>query len=201
VQVNACGVCRTDLHLIEGELPDPPLPMIPGHQIVGTVAECGASARRFTIGERVGIPWLHQTCGTCMYCVNGQENLCDHARFTGYTAQGGYAEYVTVPEDFAIRLPTNFSDTEVAPLLCAGIVGYRSLRLSNLQPGERLGLYGFGGSAHICLQVARHWGCAGANLALSQLKSSAIQGAAVLKIRRLGQPAQRFNSAFDKLVR
>jgi propanol-preferring alcohol dehydrogenase len=159
VKIHACGVCHTDLHLVEGELPNPQLPIIPGHQIVGTVAEYGEGVTRFPVGARVGIPWLHQTCGYCEYCLMGMENLCLFAKFTGYTAQGGYAEYVAVPEDFAIPLPETFSDVEVAPLLCAGIVGYRSLRLSDLQPGERLGLYGYGASAHICLQVARFWKC------------------------------------------
>lgn len=159
VRVKACGVCHTDLHLIEGELTDPVLPIIPGHQIVGEVVETGREATRFTIGARVGIPWLHHTCGVCQFCRNGQENLCESATFTGYTAQGGYAEYTTIHEDYAVPLPGGLSDAGAAPLLCAGIVGYRSLRLSDLQPGEKLGLYGFGSSAHICTQIARHWGC------------------------------------------
>jgi propanol-preferring alcohol dehydrogenase len=159
VQIHVCGVCHTDLHLVEGELPDPALPVIPGHQIIGQVSAVGEGCTRFRPGARVGIPWLHETCGQCRYCRAGQENLCESARFTGYTAQGGYAEYTTVPEAFAVPVPDSFSDVDAAPLLCAGIVGYRSLRLADLQPGERLGLYGFGGSAHICIQVARHWGC------------------------------------------
>jgi propanol-preferring alcohol dehydrogenase len=159
VQIHVCGVCHTDLHLVEGELPDPALPVIPGHQIIGHVVAAGEGCTRFRPGARVGIPWLHETCGQCRYCRAGQENLCESARFTGYTAQGGYAEYTTVPEAFAVPVPDSFSDVDAAPLLCAGIVGYRSLRLADLQPGERLGLYGFGGSAHICIQVARHWGC------------------------------------------
>jgi propanol-preferring alcohol dehydrogenase len=159
VQIHVCGVCHTDLHLVEGELPDPVLPVIPGHQIVGEVVAVGEGCTRFRPGARVGIPWLHETCGQCRYCQRGQENLCESARFTGYTAQGGYAEYTTVPEDFAVALPDSFSDVDAAPLLCAGIVGYRSLRLADLQHGERLGLYGFGGSAHIGIQVARYWGC------------------------------------------
>ncbi|MBZ0280619.1 MAG: zinc-dependent alcohol dehydrogenase family protein [Anaerolineae bacterium] len=159
VKVHACGVCHTDLHVVEGELPNPRLPIIPGHQIVGTVAELGECTSRFSIGTRVGIPWLHEACGQCSYCRRGLENLCEFARFTGYTAHGGYAEYVTAPEVFAVSLPDTFSDTEVAPLLCAGNVGYRSLKLSEVQPGERLGLYGFGASAHICLQIARYWNC------------------------------------------
>lgn len=159
VKVLACGVCHTDLHVVEGELPNPALPVIPGHEIVGVVEAVGEGVTRFQPGTRAGIPWLHQTCGTCEYCRSGQENLCDNAQFTGYTARGGYADYTTVPEAFAVALLERFSDEEAAPLLCAGIVGYRSLKLSDVQPGERLGLYGFGGSAHICIQVARHWGC------------------------------------------
>lgn len=159
VKVHACGVCHTDLHVVEGELPEPELPLIPGHQIIGIVEETGNAATRFKPGDRIGIPWLHESCGECEYCLQGLENLCEKARFTGYTAQGGYSEYTTVHEDFAVPIPEQFSDIEAAPLLCAGIVGYRSLRLSDLKPGERLGLYGFGGSAHICIQVARYWAC------------------------------------------
>lgn len=159
VRVRVCGVCHTDLHVVEGELPAPKLPLIPGHQIVGTVEMTGDGASRFQRGARVGIPWLYETDGTCIYCQHGQENLCDQAHFTGYSADGGYADYVTVPENFAVPIPERFSDVEAAPLLCAGIVGYRSLRLSDVEPGERLGLYGFGASAHICIQVARYWSC------------------------------------------
>ncbi len=159
VQVNACGVCHTDLHLVEGELPSPALPVIPGHQIVGIVKEISEGVTRFQPESRVGVPWLHQTCGHCSFCLSGQENLCENALFTGYTAQGGYAEFVTVPEDFAVPIPENFSDIEAAPLLCAGIVGYRSVRVSDLKPVDRLGLYGFGASASIALQVARYWNC------------------------------------------
>lgn len=159
VRVLACGVCHTDLHLVEGELPNPHLPMIPGHEIVGVVEAVGANATRFQVGARVGIPWLHKTCGACEFCQRGQENLCEQASFTGYTAQGGYAEYTTVHEDFAVFIPEKFSPVEAASLLCAGIVGYRSLKLSDVQPGARLGLYGFGASAHLCIQAARYWGC------------------------------------------
>jgi propanol-preferring alcohol dehydrogenase len=159
VKINTCGVCHTDLHVIEGELPHPKLPLIPGHQIVGIVEEAGKEIARFRAGSRVGIPWLHETDGVCEFCRRGQENLCEKALFTGYTADGGYAEYTTVREDFAVPIPEQFSDVEAAPLLCAGIVGYRSLRLADLQPGERLGLYGFGASAHLCIQVARYWDC------------------------------------------
>jgi propanol-preferring alcohol dehydrogenase len=159
VRMLACGVCHTDLHVVEGELPDPKLPVIPGHEVVGVVEARGTGTTRFKPGDRIGIPWLHWSDQTCVYCQHGQENLCDAALFTGYTANGGYAEYVTAHEDYAVAIPERFSDAEAAPLLCAGIVGYRSLRLSDLQHGERLGLYGFGASAHLCIQVARHWGC------------------------------------------
>jgi propanol-preferring alcohol dehydrogenase len=152
-------MCHTDLHVVEGELPNPKLPLIPGHEVVGTVAEVGHGVTRFPVGVRVGIPWLHKTDLSCEYCLRGQENLCDSALFTGYTANGGYAEYTLAHQDFAVPIPEQFSDVDAAPLLCAGIVGYRSLRLSDLLSGERLGLYGFGGRAHLCIQVARYWGC------------------------------------------
>ena len=159
VRVHVCGICRTDLHTVEGELPLPRLPLVPGHQIVGVVDAVGAGVRQFHEGDRVGIPWLHWTCGKCFYCKKGEENLCDHARFTGYHVHGGYAEWTVVDESFAYRLPQNFSDLEAAPLLCAGIIGYRSLKLSRVKSGDRLGLWGFGSSAHIVLQVAKHMGC------------------------------------------
>ena len=159
LRVTACGLCHTDLHTLEGELPLPRLPVILGHQIVGGVEARGPNATRFSPGERVGVPWLHETCGKCDACRRGDENLCDSARFTGYHVDGGYAQFATVPERFAHRLPDRFGDAEAAPLLCAGIIGYRALRLSDLRPGERLGLFGFGASAHLAIQVARHWGC------------------------------------------
>ena len=159
VRVHACGICRTDLHIVEGELPLRKRPLIPGHQIAGAVDAVGAGVRQFHEGDRVGVPWLYSTCGECVYCQKGLENLCDRARFTGYDVDGGYAEAMIVAESFAYLLPTGFSDLQAAPLLCAGIVGYRSFRLSNAQPGERVGLYGFGASAHLILQVAHHLGC------------------------------------------
>ncbi len=159
VRIAACGVCHTDLHIVEGDLKLPTLPIVPGHQIVGAVDAVGAGAKRFGEGDRVGIPWLHSTCGQCRYCRKGLENLCEKASFTGFHVDGGYAETTVVHEDFAYPLPGNFSDLEAAPLLCAGIIGYRSLRLSGVESGDRLGLYGFGGSAHIVLQLARHRGC------------------------------------------
>lgn len=159
ILVNICGVCHTDLHTVEGELPEVKLPVIPGHQIVGTVEKLGEGAARFTNGDRVGVAWLYSTCGKCRYCRNDRENLCENARFTGYSADGGYAEYMVIPEKFAYRIPEIFSDEEASPLLCAGIIGYRALRLSQIKPGQRLGLYGFGASAHVAIQVAVHWGC------------------------------------------
>ena len=158
VRVNACGVCRTDLHVIEGELPPRLSPIIPGHQVVGVVERCHAAASRYRAGERVGIAWLHRTDGICEYCRSGRENLCDQPEFTGYTRNGGFSEYITVPELFAYSIPDALADFEAAPLLCAGIIGFRCLRISEVKPSGRLGLYGFGAAAHIAIQVARHWG-------------------------------------------
>ncbi len=155
VRVAACGICRTDLHVIEGDLPPRRMPVVPGHQVVGRVERAGAAATRFRPGDRVGIAWLRRTCGTCAWCRSGRENLCERAEFTGWTADGGYADFALVPEAWAYRVPEVFGDAEAAPLLCAGIIGYRALRLAALPPGGRLGLYGFGSSAHITLQVAR----------------------------------------------
>ena len=159
VKIHVCGVCRTDLHVVEGELPDVALPLIPGHQAVGTVVQVGAKVLEIKEGDRVGIAWLQDTCGRCEFCTSGRENLCLQASFTGYQVDGGYAEYAVVPAQFAYPIPSVFSDEEAAPLLCAGIIGYRALRLSGIKPGQRLGLYGFGASAHIAIQIARHWGC------------------------------------------
>jgi propanol-preferring alcohol dehydrogenase len=159
LRVRACGVCHTDLHLVEGEIATPKLPVVPGHQIIGRVDALGEGVTRFTVGDRAGVPWLYSTCGQCNYCLRGLENLCDNARFTGQHADGGFAEYMVVPADFAYPIPMGFPDDQAAPLLCAGIIGYRSLRLSEIQPGGWLGLYGFGASAHVTIQVARHWDC------------------------------------------
>lgn len=157
VRVRVCGVCRTDLHVIEGELPPRKSPIIPGHQIVGIVKELGEDARRFWTGARVGVPWLHSTDQACDYCRAGVENLCDHPTLTGYTVDGGYAEYVVAPENFVYSIPESFPDEQAAPLLCAGIIGFRSLRLSGIRRGGRLAFYGFGSAAHVAIQVARHW--------------------------------------------
>jgi propanol-preferring alcohol dehydrogenase len=160
VRVSACATCRTDLHVIEGDLNPRRMPIIPGHQIVGIVEALGAGARRFRGGERVGIAWLRSTCGACRFCKAGRENLCEESTYTGWTHNGGYAEQCCVPEAFAYAIPSAFDDAEAAPLLCAGIIGYRALKRSQVPHGGRLALYGFGSSAHITLQVARHWGCA-----------------------------------------
>ncbi|MHB9864072.1 zinc-binding alcohol dehydrogenase family protein [Streptomyces sp. YIM S03343] len=154
VHVRACGVCRTDLHVTEGDLPVHRPGVTPGHEVVGTVAATGAAVTGFAVGDRVGVAWLRHTDGTCAYCRRGAENLCPASRYTGWDADGGYAEYTTVPADFAHRLPAGLDDVALAPLLCAGIIGHRALRRTALPPGGRLGLYGFGGSAHLCAQVA-----------------------------------------------
>jgi alcohol dehydrogenase, propanol-preferring len=157
VRVKYCGVCRTDLHVVEGELPPRKSPVIPGHQVVGVVEKFGTGTQKFGVGARVGIAWLHHTDGTCQYCRSGAENLCDNPAFTGYSVDGGYAEYVVAPQDFVYAIPEQFPDEQAAPLLCAGIIGFRSLRLSGIQPGGKLGFYGFGAAAHVAIQVARHW--------------------------------------------
>jgi propanol-preferring alcohol dehydrogenase len=156
VKVAACAVCRTDLHVIDGELPNPKLPLIPGHEVVGRVEAVGVEVNNFRIGDRVGIPWLGWTCGECEYCRSARENLCERARFTGYTIDGGYAEFTAAEARFAFRIPDAFDDVSAAPLLCAGLIGYRSLRKAG--DAKRLGLYGFGAAAHIVAQVARYEG-------------------------------------------
>ncbi len=159
VKVSACAICRTDLHVIEGDLPVRRMPLIPGHQAVGTVDAAGAGASRFPRGARVGIAWLARTCGECAFCASDRENLCDRPVFTGYHRDGGFAEYAVVPEAFAYPLPTAFRDAEAAPLLCAGIIGFRALRRADLPRGGTLAIYGFGSSAHIVIQIALHRGC------------------------------------------
>ena len=156
IQVNACGVCRTDLHIADGDLPNPKLPLVLGHEIVGTVTALGSGVSRFHVGDRVGVPWLGWTCGECGYCRGGRENLCDKATFTGYNLDGGYAEFAVANAAFAFALPEGIGDTETAPLLCAGMIGYRALVATG--PAERLGVYGFGAAGHIVGQVARHQG-------------------------------------------
>src|SRR5436190_5108401 len=156
LKVKACGVCRTDLHVVDGELPPPKPLIVPGHEIVGEVVASGQGANRFAVGDRVGVPWLGGACGDCKYCTSGRENLCDRARFTGYTLDGGYAEYALANEDYCFAIPAEFADEQAAPLLCAGLIGYRSLKM--VGDPERLGIYGFGAAAHIIAQIARWQG-------------------------------------------
>jgi propanol-preferring alcohol dehydrogenase len=156
VRMRACGVCRTDLHVVDGELEGTRVPIVPGHQIVGTVVDVGEGVEGIAVGDRVGIPWLGFTCGTCAYCQSGRENLCPNARFTGHSIDGGFAEYAAADARYVFTLPSGYGDAEAAPLLCAGLIGYRSYRMAG--PARRLGLYGFGAAAHILAQVARHEG-------------------------------------------
>lgn len=158
LKISVCGVCRTDLHIVEGELPAHKMPIIPGHQIVGRVDKLGEKVTRYKIGERLGVPWLYKTCGQCPYCKREKENLCANAMFTGYDADGGFAEYVVVKEESAYYLPENYTDNEVAPLLCAGVIGYQAFKATGLKNSGRLGLFGFGSSAHILLQVCNYLG-------------------------------------------
>lgn len=157
VRINACGICRTDLHVVEGELEPHQPAIIPGHQIVGVIERVADQSSRYLPGTRVGIPWLHRTCGQCAYCLSGRENLCDKPEFTGYTRNGGFAEYTVADEDFVYPLPEGFDDLQAAPLLCAGIIGFRCLRVSGISSGANLGIYGFGAAGHVCIQVARDW--------------------------------------------
>jgi propanol-preferring alcohol dehydrogenase len=156
ISVRACAVCRTDLHVVDGELPDPKLPLVPGHEIIGTVVEKGESVDRFAIGDRVGVPWLGWTCGVCEYCRSGRENLCDRARFTGYQIDGGYAELTVADQHYCFAIDPRYGDVEAAPLMCAGLIGYRTLRMAG--DGQLIGIYGFGAAAHIVAQVIRHQG-------------------------------------------
>ncbi len=158
LKVLASGICRTDLHIIEGDIQPAQIPLTPGHQVVGEVVAIGTEVKGWILGERAGIPWLHHACKTCSYCLQGEENLCRNAKFTGFHVDGGYSEFILAEADYALKIPHGMANEQVAPLLCAGIVGYRSLHKSDLQPGERLGLAGFGASAHLVIQVAVHWG-------------------------------------------
>ena len=159
VRVRCCAVCRTDLHVIEGDLPTAKLPVIPGHQVVGIVDQLGPGCTRLKVGDRIGIPWLRHTCGRCRFCTTGRENLCPFSRYTGYHADGGYAQLAVVPEDFAYLIPAGFDDIHASPLLCGGIIGYRALKRTHIRPGDRLLLIGFGSSAHVVLQIAVRRGC------------------------------------------
>lgn len=186
VAVRVCGVCRTDLHVAEGDLPVHRSRVIPGHEVVAEIVEIGSAVAGFAVGDRVGIAWLRHTCGRCRFCTSERENLCPHSRYTGWDADGGYAEFCTVPADFAYPLPAGYTDDEIAPLLCAGIIGYRSLLRASLPPGGRLGIYGFGGSAHLTAQVALAQGAevhvmtrgAGARELALALGAASVQGAA-----------------------
>lgn len=159
IRVEVCAICRTDLHVVEGDLPPHRSPVVPGHQVVGEIVKRGPGTTRFALGDRVGVGWLYTSCGLCPFCRRGEENLCDAPRFTGYDVMGGYAEYLVAPEEFIYPIPPGVPSRQAAPLLCAGIIGYRALRKSGVRRGERLGLYGFGASAHVVIQIARHWGC------------------------------------------
>lgn len=159
IQVNVCGVCHTDLHTVEGEIVPPKFPIIPGHQVVGRVSAVGNDVIDWQVGDRVGVPWLYRACGVCAFCTHGEENLCEEAQFTGFHQNGGYAEVIVADAAYTLKIPDNISDELAAPLLCAGIIGYRSLHQADVHPGERLGLIGFGASAHLAIQVASYWGC------------------------------------------
>ncbi len=159
LKIRVCGVCHTDLHTVEGDIHPPRLPITVGHQVVGVVDKLGPGVTRLNLGDRVGVPWFYDACGQCEYCRRGEENLCPQARFTGFHVDGGYAEYMLAEARYALPIPPSMDDLHAAPLLCAGIIGYRALKRADLQPGERLGLFGFGASAHIAIQIARHWGC------------------------------------------
>lgn len=159
IKIFVCGICHTDLHIIEGELPLQKKPVIPGHQIIGVIDKIGKRVKKFKEGDRVGVPWLYHTCGNCYYCKNGMENLCEDAKFTGYHVDGGYSEYTIVSEDFAYKVPEEFPDEKAAPLFCAGVIGFRAFKLSNAKEGSILGLFGFGASAHIIIQVAKYLNC------------------------------------------
>lgn len=159
IKVKYCGVCHTDLHIVEGELKNPKLPLVPGHEIIGFVEKLGKNIKDMFKGDKIGIAWIHSSCNSCKYCLQDQENLCIKAKFTGYTADGGYAEYVKVPKSFAYKIPEGLGVIEAAPLMCAGVIGFRSYRLSNIKPGQKLGLFGFGASAHIVIQIAKKMDC------------------------------------------
>jgi propanol-preferring alcohol dehydrogenase len=159
IKINVCGACHTDLHTVEGDIHPPGLPITPGHQVVGIVDSLGDQVENLMVGDRVGVPWFYDACGICDFCKSGLENLCQEARFTGFHIDGGYAEYMLAESRYVLPIPDEISDEYAAPLLCAGIIGYRSLRKADVNPGERIGLFGFGASAHLTIQVARYWGC------------------------------------------
>jgi len=197
VRVRACGVCRTDLHLAEGDLPPRHHLVVPGHEVVGTVDRAGAECVRFAPGDRVGVPWLAHTCGVCRFCASGRENLCVSPAFTGWDIDGGYAEYVAVDENYAYPIPDRFTDEQAAPLLCAGIIGFRALRCANLPPGGRLGIYGFGGSAHLTAQIAL---AEGARLHVMTRSREARQLALDLGAHSVGEATERPPEPLDAAI-
>jgi alcohol dehydrogenase, propanol-preferring len=197
VAVRTCGVCRTDLHVAEGDLEPLRTGVVPGHEVVGVVDRVGEGATRFELGERVGIAWLRSTCGACRHCRRGAENLCPRPRFTGWSDDGGYAEHAVVPEDYAYRIPERFSDEEAAPLLCAGIIGFRALRRSGFAPGDRLGIYGFGGSAHLTAQVAL---ALGAELHVVTRGATGRELASRLGATWVGSPGERPPAALHAAI-
>jgi len=197
VRVSACGVCHTELDEIEGRL-EPRLPIIPGHEIVGRVDSLGSGVTKFKAGDRAGIAWIHSACGRCGFCQEGNENLCPEFEGTGCQANGGYAEYTVVSEDFAYLIPESFSDSQTAPLLCAGAIGFRDLRLSGVRPGQSLGLFGFGASAHIVIQVARYWGCEVYVFTRSEAHRNLAQRLGAAWVGTAGDnPPRRVNCAID----
>jgi len=184
IRVSACGLCRTDLHIIEGELAHPKLPLILGHQVVGQVMQVGPSVDKWKKGDRIGLPWLYKSCGHCAFCQLGQENLCDNALFTGYTADGVFCEYVIAPSDFVFLLPSHYSDTAMAPLLCAGMIGWRSLKMCG--EAKKIGFFGFGSSAHILVQIVNHQGDVSTLLHVQGIsKGSFLQKNGLLLFRKL----------------
>jgi propanol-preferring alcohol dehydrogenase len=197
LRVSACGVCHTELDEIEGRL-EPRLPVIPGHEIVGRVDSLGAGVTKFKVGDRAGIAWIYSACGRCGFCQEGNENLCPEFKGTGCQANGGYAEYTVVSEDFAYLIPEGFSDSQAAPLLCAGAIGFRDLRLSGVRPGQSLGLFGFGASAHVVIQVARYWGCEVYVFTRSEAHRNLAQRLGAVWVGAAGDdPPQRVNCAID----
>lgn len=197
VRVNVCAVCRTDLHVVEGDLAPRRSPVIPGHQVVGIVERTGPSASTFRVGDRVGIAWLHRTCGQCGFCRTGRENLCSRADFTGYSVDGGFAELVVAPEAFVYPLPAALPDEQAAPLLCAGIIGYRSLKFAGLRSGRHLGFFGFGGAAHLAIQTARH---AGARVSAITRDRARQESALALGAEWAGADAAALPSPLDAAI-
>ncbi len=196
VKVNVCGVFHTDLHTVEGDIHPPHFPITPGHQVVGVVEKVEGESK-VKIGQRVGIPWLHTACGKCKYCLRGQENLCPHAKFTGFHVNGGFAEYMLADARYLLPIPEGISDEQAAPLLCAGIVGYRALKRAEIEPGERIGLFGFGASAHLMIQVLRYWGC---EVAVYTRSAGHQQHARDLGAVWAGQAGENSGTLLDKAV-